>query len=109
MTDRKLKSSPVLRLVPKPNKISHDTIEALEALLAGAKSGDITGIAFAATVNGGRYITDCTGRSCEYFWATVPYPARSLQIRTGAAARIDSADEDTCRHARTSSPTIRQY
>lgn len=43
------------------NPISHDTIEALETLLAGAKSGEITGIAFACTMKKTRYFTDVAG------------------------------------------------
>ena len=42
-------------------KISHDVVEALEALLTGAKSGAITGIAFVATLKRMRYITDTAG------------------------------------------------
>ena len=41
--------------------ISRDTVEALETLLEGAKSGDVTGIAFAATLRRNRYVTNVAG------------------------------------------------
>lgn len=41
--------------------ISRDTVEALEQLLEGAKSGDVTGIAFAAALKRKRYITNVAG------------------------------------------------
>lgn len=41
--------------------ISHDTIEALEALLDGARKGEVTGIAFACTLRKQRYITNVAG------------------------------------------------
>jgi hypothetical protein len=44
-----------------PDTISRDLVEALEALLEGAKSGDITGIAFACTLRRQRYITNVAG------------------------------------------------
>lgn len=44
-----------------PTKISHDLVECLETLLASAKAGEITGIAFAAMVKRMRYITDVAG------------------------------------------------
>jgi hypothetical protein len=44
-----------------PNKISHDVVETLETLLAGAKTGEITGVAYAATLKRMRYITDVAG------------------------------------------------
>lgn len=45
-----------------PMKMSRDTIACLEQLLQGAKDGQITGIAFAATLKGGlKYITDASG------------------------------------------------
>jgi hypothetical protein len=43
------------------DRISHDTVEALETLLAGAKSGEVTGIAFACTLRKSRYITNVAG------------------------------------------------
>lgn len=42
--------------------ISRDVIEALTALLDGAKTGDVTGIAFACTLKRNRYITNVAGR-----------------------------------------------
>jgi hypothetical protein len=47
------------RLVP--DNISHDTVEALSVLLEGAKTGEITGIAFACTLRKMRYITNVAG------------------------------------------------
>jgi hypothetical protein len=47
------------RLVP--DRISHDVIEALEALLAGARAGEVTGIAYACTLRRMRYITNVAG------------------------------------------------
>lgn len=47
------------RLVP--DNISHDTVEALSALLDAAKAGEITGIAFACTLRKMRYITNVAG------------------------------------------------
>lgn len=45
-----------------PDTISReDVVEALETLLAGARTGDITGIAFAATLKRNRYITNVAG------------------------------------------------
>ena len=41
--------------------VSRDTVEALETLLAGAKSGQITGIAFACTMPKMRYFTNVAG------------------------------------------------
>lgn len=47
------------RLVP--DTVSHDLILALETLLQGAKTGEITGIAFACTLRKMRYITNVAG------------------------------------------------
>lgn len=44
-----------------PDSTSHDTVEALEALLDAAKTGEITGIAFACTLKKMRYITNVAG------------------------------------------------
>lgn len=52
-----------LRLVGKVPSL--DTIEALERLLALARVGEITGMAFGATLQGGRYVTDITGQCFE--------------------------------------------
>lgn len=41
--------------------VSRDTVEALEQLLSGARSGDVTGIAFAVTLKRNRYITNVAG------------------------------------------------
>jgi len=41
--------------------ISRDTLEALAMLYEGARQGDITGIAFAATMKRNRYITNVAG------------------------------------------------
>lgn len=41
--------------------VSRDTVDALEQLLELAKSGDITGIAFAAALRGRRYVTNVAG------------------------------------------------
>ena len=42
-------------------RISHDVVDALEQLLIGARSGDITGIAFACALPGMRHFTDVAG------------------------------------------------
>lgn len=47
------------RLVP--DDISHDTVEALQALLRLANEGEVTGIAFAVTLRRQRYITNVAG------------------------------------------------
>ena len=44
-----------------PDKISHDLIEALEELLAGAKAGQIVGLAFTAVLKRQRYIANIAG------------------------------------------------
>lgn len=44
-----------------PDRISHDVVEALETLLAGARDGQITGLAFAATLKRQRYIANVSG------------------------------------------------
>jgi hypothetical protein len=41
--------------------VSRDLVEALEQLLHGAKSGDVTGIAFGAVLKRQRYITNVAG------------------------------------------------
>lgn len=41
--------------------ISRDLVEALEVLLEGAKQGEVTGIAFAATLRQQRFITNVAG------------------------------------------------
>lgn len=41
--------------------LSHDTIEALTVLLEGARTGEITGIAFACTMRRMRYFTNVAG------------------------------------------------
>lgn len=43
------------------DNISHDVVDALERLLIGARSGDITGIAFACALPGMRHFTDVAG------------------------------------------------
>lgn len=43
------------------DSVSRDTVEALTQLLEGAKSGDITGIAFGAFLRNRRYITNVAG------------------------------------------------
>lgn len=48
-----------LRLVK--DNISRDTIEVLENLLVGARQGEVTGIAFAATLKHERFLTDVAG------------------------------------------------
>lgn len=52
------------RLVP--DNISHDTVEALTALLEAAKAGEVTGIAFACTLRRMRYITNVAGHCYEH-------------------------------------------
>ena len=47
----------------KPNA---DVIQCLELLLQAARSGDVTGIAFAATLQSMRYITDVAGVCYEH-------------------------------------------
>lgn len=41
--------------------ISRDVVDALTVLLEGAKSGDVTGLAFAATLRRNRYVTNVAG------------------------------------------------
>lgn len=41
--------------------ISRDVIDALAVLLEGAKNGDVTGLAFAATLRRHRYVTNVAG------------------------------------------------
>jgi len=43
------------------DSISQDTVQALRQLLAYAERGELTGIAFAATFNRMRYITNVAG------------------------------------------------
>lgn len=43
------------------DNLSRDTVDALEVLLEGAKTGEITGIAFACTMRRMRYITNVAG------------------------------------------------
>lgn len=43
------------------DSISRDTVEALETLLAAAKEGDVTGIAYACTLKRQRYLTNVAG------------------------------------------------
>lgn len=44
-----------------PVKARPDVVRTLEILLEGARVGDTTGIAFAATLRGGAYIIDVVG------------------------------------------------
>ena len=44
-----------------PDRISHDVVEALRTLLALAEKGQMTGIAFGATLKGRRYFTNAAG------------------------------------------------
>ncbi|RYH29966.1 MAG: hypothetical protein EON54_22145 [Alcaligenaceae bacterium] len=53
------KKAPLLSVVP--NLPNADVIDALEQLLAGARSGEVNGIAFVCTLPGMRYITDVAG------------------------------------------------
>lgn len=41
--------------------ISRDTVEALEQLLEAAKAGEISGIAFAISLRGRRFVTNTAG------------------------------------------------
>lgn len=41
--------------------ISRDVVDALTVLLEGAKTGDVTGLAFAATLRKNRYVTNVAG------------------------------------------------
>lgn len=41
--------------------VSRDTVEALEQLLEAAKAGEISGMAFAVSLRGKRYVTNTTG------------------------------------------------
>lgn len=52
---------PPFRLVP--DKISTDTIEALQELLADAKSGKLIGIAFVGMYRSRQYIVNCAGET----------------------------------------------
>ena len=47
-------------------KICEETIGALEQILAGARSGAVNGIAFAASLRDLSYITDATGYCREH-------------------------------------------
>jgi hypothetical protein len=46
--------------------VSRDTVEALEQLLGAARTGDITGIAFAAALKRRKYITNVAGSCYRY-------------------------------------------
>jgi hypothetical protein len=50
---------PALRLV-KPSA-NQETVEHLETMLAAAKNGEITGLAYVITLPGMRFITNMTG------------------------------------------------
>lgn len=41
--------------------ISRDVVDALSMLLEGAKAGEVTGLAFAATLKKNRYVTNVAG------------------------------------------------
>lgn len=43
------------------DSVSRDVIEALEQLLEMARTGDVTGLAFAAALKGRRYVTNVAG------------------------------------------------
>jgi hypothetical protein len=43
------------------DSISRDTVEALETLLGLARTGEVTGIAFACTLRKQRYVTNVAG------------------------------------------------
>ncbi len=49
-----------VELVPD-QRISHDVVEALETLLAAARTGQVTGLAFAAVLRQQRFIADVSG------------------------------------------------
>lgn len=49
-----------------PDCVSHDTVECLSTLLERAKSGDITGIAFACVLKRRRYIVNSAGTARRY-------------------------------------------
>ena len=44
-----------------PDAISHDVVEALQTLLEGARSGQITGIGFVAVLRRQRFIANVAG------------------------------------------------
>ena len=46
-----------------PDSISHDTVQCLEQLLEQARGGQITGLAYAATVKPKRYIVNTAGEA----------------------------------------------
>jgi hypothetical protein len=46
-----------------PDSISHDTIEALKALLRDAEKGEIIGLAFAVMYKGRDYIVNTAGEA----------------------------------------------
>lgn len=46
--------------------VSKDTVQALEQLLEAARTGDVTGIAFAAALKRRRYITNVAGTCFRY-------------------------------------------
>jgi hypothetical protein len=52
---------PPFRLVP--DKISHDTVEALQELLALARTGDLIGVAYAGMLKRRGYIVDSAGEA----------------------------------------------
>ena len=49
-----------------PEDVSHDTVEALAMLLERAKSGEITGLTYAAILRRRRYIVDVAGTARKY-------------------------------------------
>lgn len=46
-----------------PDSISHDTVEALQALLADAERGEIIGVAFAVMYKGRDFIVNTAGEA----------------------------------------------
>ena len=77
-----------LRLLPAPPpRVCTETVEALEVLLAGARSGQIIGIAFALMTNKREYITDVIGA----FYT-------DLTLARGAVATLDDELREIARY-----------
>lgn len=49
-----------------PDSVSHDTVECLTTLLARAKAGEVTGIAYCVVLKRRRYIVNSAGTARKY-------------------------------------------
>ena len=83
--------TPLQLVKAKPNL---DTIKALESLLAGARIGEVTGMAFACSLKNMRYVTDTVGFCYEH-----PTFARGMValLSDELAALAHSRNEDEIR------------